>query len=134
MKMSTQITLFFVAFNAFAGVLIGTGVAAELGVNVQTGSPEEFEEITAPAEECDPDAQDANVACEIGLGNNVGSTLFGMYNQLTQQIGALFYSITPGFAMLKNFLPDIWVDGFLSPIAVVVVTKDIIAFARGGDL
>jgi hypothetical protein len=36
--------------------------------------------------------------------------------------------------MLKVFLPDIWIDAFLSPIAVVIVTKDMIAFARGTDL
>jgi hypothetical protein len=120
MKMSTQITIFFIAFNAMAAVVMGMGVAEELGVNVETGSPERIEQIGQ---------QD-----QVDLGNNVGGTLFGMYNRLTQQVGAIFYSLTPGFAMLKVFLPDIWIDAFLSPIAVVIVTKDMIAFARGTDL
>ena len=120
MKMSTQITIFFIAFNGFAAVVMGMGVAGELGINAETGSPERIEQIGQ---------QD-----RVDLGNNVGGTLFGMYNRLTQQVGAIFYSLTPGFAMLKVFLPDIWIDAFLSPIAVVIVTKDMIAFARGTDL
>jgi len=120
MKMSTQITLFFVAFNAFAGLVIATGVAGEIGVNVETGDPQQLEEISS---------QD-----EVSLGNNVGGTLFAMYNQLTQQVATLFYSVTPGLAMLRLFLPDLWVDLVLSPLAVIVVTKDLIAFARGTDL
>jgi len=120
MKMSTQLTIFFVAFNALAGVVVGMGVAEDLGINAETGDPAQLEELG----END----------DINLGNNVGGTLFGMYNVLTQQVGALFYSIAPGFAMLRNFLPNIWIDVFLSPIATVVVTKDLLGFARGGDL
>jgi len=118
--MSTQITLFFVAFNAFAGILIASGVAGDLGINVETGDPQQIEELSDKK--------------KTGLGNNVGGTLFGMYNQLSQQVGTIFYTITPGFAMLKNFLPDLWVDFLLSPLATVIVSKDIIAFARGTDL
>jgi hypothetical protein len=120
MKMSTQLTLFFVAFNALAGIFIGMGVAADLGLNVQTGDPGQFDEIT------DQD--------DVRMGNSVGGTLFGMYNVLTQQAATIFYSAAPGFAMLRNFLPNIWIDVFLSPVASIVVTKDIIAFARGDDL
>jgi len=134
MKMSTQITIFFIAFNAMAAVVMGMGVAEELGVNVETGSPERIEQI-GQQDRC-PNNQASKDECASGvdLGNNVGGTLFGMYNRLTQQVGAIFYSLTPGFAMLKVFLPDIWIDAFLSPIAVVIVTKDMIAFARGTEL
>jgi hypothetical protein len=120
MKMSTQLTLFFLAFNALAGVLIGTGVAADLGINAATGDPQAFDQLAAED--------------QVRMGNSVGGTLFGMYNVLTQQIATIFYAIAPGFRMLRNFVPTIWVDGFLSPIASVIVTKDIIAFARGVDL
>jgi hypothetical protein len=118
--MSTQITIFFIAFNAMAGVVMGMGVDEQLGINVETGNPEQLEEITT---------QD-----EIDLGNNVGSTLFGMYNVLTDQIGNIFYTLAPGFKMLRVFVPNIWVDLFLSPIASIIVTKDIIGFARGVDV
>lgn len=121
MKMSTQLTLFFIAFNAFGGILIASGVAGQLGINAETGSPDQIEQLSASDE-------------EIALGNQVGGTLFGMYNQLTKQVGSIFYAVAPGFAMLKNFLPDLWVDYLLSPMASVIVAKDLIAFARGTDL
>jgi len=119
MKMSTQLTLFFIAFNAFGGILITSGVAGDLGINAETGDPEQLEKATA---------------VEPNLGNDVGGTLFGMYNQLTRQLGTIFYSVAPGFKMLKSFLPDIWIDALLSPIASVIVAKDLIGFARGTDL
>jgi len=120
MKMSTQLTLFFVAFNALAGVFVATGVAADLGINAETGEPQQFEQLSAKD--------------NVRMGNSVGGTLFGMYNVLTQQVATIFYAVAPGFRMLRNFVPNLWVDVFLSPIASVIVTKDIIAFARGGDL
>lgn len=120
MKMSTQLAIFFVAFNGIAAVAMGMGVSQSLGIQAETGNPQQLEQATQQTE---PD-----------LGSNVGSTLFGMYNQLTSQIGTIFYSITPGFAMLRNFIPNIWVDVVLSPIASLVVSKDLIAFARGTDL
>lgn len=120
MKMSTQLTIFFVTFNALALVVTGMGVAADLGINAETGNPETI--------------ADAGQQRPTNLGNNVGGTLFGMYNVLTQQAGDLFYTYAAGFRMLRAYLPNIWIDVFLSPIATVVVTKDLIAFARGGDL
>jgi hypothetical protein len=120
MKMSTQLAIFFVSFNAIAGIALGMGVAQELGINAETGNPQQLEQATQQTE---PD-----------LGSNVGSTLFGMYNQLTSQLGTIFYAIAPGFAMLRNFIPNIWVDALLSPVASLVVSKDLIAFARGTDL
>jgi hypothetical protein len=118
MKMSTQLAIFFVSFNAIAAVVMGMGVATELGINAETGNPDGLQP---------PDK-------ETRLGSSTTGTLFGMYNALSQQVATLFYSITPGFAMLRSFLPNIWIDLLLSPVATIVVSKDIIAFARGTDL
>jgi len=120
MKMSTQFTIWFIAFNAVAGIMVGLGVAEDLGLNVETGDPQEFEKITSQQ--------------EVGLGTSVGGTLFGMYNQLSQQIGAVFYAFLPGMKMLKIFIPDIFVDALFAPLATLIATKDIIAFARGTDV
>jgi hypothetical protein len=117
--MSTQFTIFFVAFNALAAVVMGMGVAEELGISAETGSPQGIEEV--------------GQTDDIRMGNSVGGTLFGMYNVLTQQVANLFYTVAPGMAMLRNFLPNLWVDVFLSPLATLIATKDIIGFARGDD-
>jgi hypothetical protein len=126
MKMSTQMALFFVAFNLAAGVIAGMGVAAELGINTETGNPGALSPESVSERQASGD--------DTQLGSSTSGTLFGMYNALSNQIKTIFYSVAPGFAMLRNFLPNIWVDLFLSPIASIVVTKDIIAFARGTDL
>jgi len=120
MKMSTQFTIWFIAFNAAAGIMLGLGVADDLGINVETGSPDQIEQVTTEE--------------DVSLGNNVGGTLFGMYNQLTNQLGNIFYAVLPGMKMLKIFVPDIFVDALLTPLATLIATKDVIAFARGTDV
>lgn len=119
MKMSTQIAIWFIAFNAIAGVVVGMGVADELGVQLGTGDTGDLEAFEQPVE---PD-----------LGVGAGATLFGMYTALTGQVWDLFYSIFAGMAMLKIFLPNLWVDA-MSVVIGAIVTKDIIGFARGEDL
>lgn len=117
--MSSQIALFFIIFNVFAGIVGTMGVAAELGLSVETGNPSQLERATDQRE---PD-----------LGASSGSTLFGMYNSLSDQLGTMFYSIAPGFDMLRNFLPGVFVDGMYG-VASFIISKDLIAFARGTDL
>ena len=119
MRISTQLAVFFIGFNVFAGMLIGMGVADDLGINVETGDPEAFQKV--------PDQED------VGLGSSVGGTLFGMYNVLTSQAYYLFYSVAPGFGMLRNFMPNAIVDPFAA-IASVFVVVDLLSYARGTDL
>lgn len=119
MRISTQLAVFFIAFNAFAGMLVGIGVADDIGLNMETGNPQQIEQVTEKN--------------DVGLGNSVGGTLFGMYNQVTQQAGAIFNSITPGFTMLKNFLPDKIVEPFRK-IAALYVLVDLLSYARGFSL
>lgn len=119
MKMSVQISLFLVCFNAFAGLVVATGVAGDLGIHVQEGY-----EVVEPATVEEPD---------LG-GSGIQSTLFAMYNRLTQQVADIMWAITPGYQMLKAYVPDAWVDFVLLPVSSVIVGKDMIAFARGTDL
>jgi len=121
MKMSVQITLFLVCFNAFGGLLVATGVAGDLGINVQQQGNQVVERATVE----EPD---------LGSGNGLQNTLFGMYNTLTQQVSDIMWAITPGFQMLKAYVPDMWIDFVLYPVSSIIVGKDMIAFARGTDL
>jgi hypothetical protein len=121
MRISTQLAVFFIAFNAFAGMMIGMGVDDDLGVSFETGNPDAIETATDTEEN------------DVGLGNSVGGTLFGMYNQLTDQVGVLVNTIAPGFAMLKLFLPNSIVDPFAT-VAGVFVVVDLLSYARGADL
>lgn len=119
MRISTQLAVFFIAFNLFAGMLGGMGIADDLGINVETGDSNAINEATQKD--------------DVGLGNSVGGTLFGMYNQLTNQVGVIVNTIAPGFAMLKLFLPNAIVDPFAT-IAGVFVVVDLLSYARGFSL
>jgi len=119
MRVSTQLAIFFIAFNLFGGMMMGLGVAEDLGINLETGESEAINNAVGK--------EDA------GLGNSVGGTLFGMYNQLTQQVGVIVNTITPGFAMLKMFLPNKIVEPFAA-IAGVFTIVDLLSYARGFDL
>ena len=50
MKMSTQIAIWFIAFNAIAAVVVGMGVADELGVQLDTGDTGDLEQFEQPQE------------------------------------------------------------------------------------
>lgn len=119
MRISTQLAVFFIALNVFAAMLVGMGVAEDLGINLETGESQAINEATQKD--------------DVGLGNSVGGTLFGMYNQLTNQVGVLVNTIAPGFAMLKLFLPSAIVDPFAA-IAGVFTVIDLLSYARGVDL
>jgi len=119
MRITTQLALFFIAFNLLAHMFIGLGVAGDLGLNMETGRPDAIDNAT------DKD--------EVSLGNGVGGTLFGMYNILTNQAGVLVNTITPGFAMLKLFLPNTIVDPF-ALIAGTLSIVDLLSYARGFSL
>jgi hypothetical protein len=119
MRISTQVAIFFIAFNLFAGMMMGLGVDDDLGINLETGDPQELETATEKK--------------DVGLGSSVGGTLFGMYNQLTNQVGVIVNTIAPGFAMLKLFLPNAIVDPFAA-LAGVFVIIDLLSYARGFSL
>lgn len=119
MRVSTQLAVFFIAFNLFGGMMMGLGVNEDLGLSLETGSPDAIEDATAKE--------------DVGLGNSVGGTLFGMYSQLTGQVGVVVNTIAPGFAMLKLFLPAAIIDPFAA-LAGVFVVIDLLSYARGADL
>lgn len=119
MRISTQLAVFFIAFNLFGGMMVGMGVADDLGLNLETGDSQAIDQATAKE--------------DVGLGNSVGGTLFGMYNQLTNQVGVVVNTIAPGFAMLKLFLPNKIVDPFAA-LAGVFVIVDLLSYARGFNL
>lgn len=119
MRVSTQLAIFFIAFNLFGGMMMGLGVDEDLGINLETGDSEKINEAVGKD--------------DAGLGNSVGGTLFGMYNQLTQQVGVIVNTIAPGFAMLKMFLPNAIVDPFAA-LAGVFTVVDLLSYARGYSL
>lgn len=121
MRISTLIVLFFVFMNAGAGMLYTTGVAAQMGVNAETGDPSEIQ-----------GAQDA--AEEIDTGSGAGGTLFAMYNSLIDTVESIFVAVLPGAQMLNNLGVPGWFTAYLFSGATIVTGVDIIGWLRGSNL
>jgi hypothetical protein len=118
----TTLALFFIAFNLLAGVMTAQGVFDTLGVNEQVG---EDQEVTNRLD----DAQN------VSTGAPTGSTLFGMYNVLSTQIGNLFGVIFPGLRMLERVGVPNWItQGLLGPIFSFAIGVGTLSFLRGWDL
>jgi len=120
----TTLVIFFFAFNLFAGMLLTTGVAGTLGVDANVGEDQEFNETK-------------NDAKDVSTGTSTGSTLFGMYNVLSSQLGknGIFGTIFPGLRMLRRAgVPAFITEGFLGPLFSVMMAIGMISFLRGWDL
>jgi hypothetical protein len=119
MRISTQLVLFFVFFNAGAGMLGGTGVADDLGINAPTDTPEEFDQAQQTAENAP-------------TGQGTGATLFGLYATLASGFNTLYATILPGMNMLKRTpIPGFIIDFFSTGI-VFIGFVNLASFLRSG--
>jgi len=117
----TTLVIFFLCFNLFAGMVTSTGVADTIGIDAQVGEDQAFEDSTGKD--------------QIDTGAPTGSTLFGMYNVLTNQIKNIFFLIFPGLRMLTRAgVPSYITAGFLSPLFSVMIIIGLVSFLRGWDL
>lgn len=123
----TTLVIFFLAFNLFAGMLMSTGVAGTLGLDANVGEDDKVDEHEKSAE-------------DVASGNGLGSTLFGMYNILSSQLGSLFGFIFPGLRMLRRAGVPAFITGsenqagFLPPLFSVMMGIGVMSFLRGWDL
>lgn len=118
----TTLVVFFVAFNLFAAMLMGTGVAAMLGIDAEVGGQQARQETVDNAK-------------DISTGTSLGNTLFGMYNVLANGVSSLFGFIFPGLLMLERAgVPGWLTGGLLGPLFSIVIFVDVVSFLRGWGL
>jgi len=112
------LVVFFVSLNLFSGVLIGTGTAAMLGLDGQVGQS---------------DAIDSTVANSgVDTGSATGSTLFGSYQVLTNQLSNIFGAVFPGLVLLRRAgVPTAITGGILGPLFTLFSTFGVVFFFRG---
>jgi hypothetical protein len=105
-------------------MLAATGVSAHLGLDTRVGGQESIDDATQSSE-------------EVSTGAPTGSTLFGLYNVLGNQVAKILGVINPGLRMLYNAgVPGYIVGGpgtigLLPPIATVIQAWGIAKFLRG---
>ena len=130
-RATTTLLVFFICFNIWAGILIGTGAAAELGIEKQTGTNCEVD--GNGVQNCEA-AGHVNSNDDVPSGNGVGDTLFGLYNVLTDFLNDIFTFIAPGLDLLARAgVPQTYTNG-LGIIFTLITTIDIVSFFKGWGL
>lgn len=120
MRIIEVMVVFFLALNLFSGVVVSTGVAADIGLGGQ---------VNVGGDGAADQAQDS--AEEISTGAPTGSTLFGMYNVLAKTLGQLRTIAFGGPAMLANAGMPAFITTPMSVLIAVVYGIGIIKFLRG---
>lgn len=118
-KISMWIVLFLLFFNGGAVMLQASGAADYLGVTPATGGGERLDDVSDELNSYE-------------TGNGGGSTLFGLYNTLSQPLEAAFNAIFPGAQMLKNVGVPGYLVTFLFTGLAVVPGYDLLVFLRAG--
>lgn len=114
--------VFFISLNLLAGIFMSTGVAAMLNLDANVGGDEAVD-------------KQVNSADEVSSGTSTGSTLFGMYNVLSSQVGAFYNVIFPGINMLgRAGVPGYITHGLLGNLFSIMIFIDIVSFLRGWGL
>jgi len=130
----TAIALGVVAMSLITGMMQAQGVFAIMGLGgVSQDCPDDpTEEQVNHIADCKID--DLNDE-EVGIGSSTGSTLFGMYNVLADQVGAIYGVIFPGLVILERAGVPGWITvGFFGNMFSLMITISIISFARGYGL
>lgn len=118
----TTLVVFFISLNLLAGIFMSTGVAAMLNLDANVGGDEAVN-------------KQVNNASDVSSGTSTGSTLFGMYNVLSTQVGAFYNVIFPGLDMLgRAGVPGYITHGLLGNLFSIMIFIDIVSFLRGWGL
>lgn len=115
----TTLVVFFLFFNLWAGVLVETDAASELGIDTNVGGDELVSEIESE---------------DIPSGSGIGETLFGLYNMLTRFINGVFSFATAGVSMLSYVgVPSEYLT-MLETVFGVLIIIDLVSFYKGWGL
>lgn len=133
MRALTFLAIFFVALNSWGLLLQTTGVGAMAGIHGVNqecpDNPTDAQIETIP--DCSIEDSSGN---NIEAGSSTGSTLFGMYNVVTQQVMGVLYVVLPGLNILARAGMPGYIIGFCTDIFGVLLTITGLSYLRGYDL
>lgn len=118
-KISVWIALFLLFFNGGAIMLDTSGAADYAGLDPSTCAGQELTTV-------------ANTLQDYDTGQGGGSTLFGLYNTISNPLEGLFNLVFRGGAMLKCAGVPKWIVNFLFTGLAVIPGLDLILFLRSG--
>lgn len=122
MRISIALLIFFILLNGWAAVLQDHGIDDQLGINAETGDPQELEDATQAA---------ANTS--VGTGG-VFASIVGAITAMVGNIERMLKGLNPAAQMLSNLMPPgiaqsmvTWLFGIIE----IIIAADIINFVRG---
>lgn len=124
MRISVILLIALLLFNSWGGLMQKYELDDHLGINAETGNPEELQQAQDRAE-------------KVRTGDTIGGTLLGYYNALLNTLKGILVGLQPGVQMLVNIAPPgpaedfiIWVFSVLE----IVVAVDLISIAFGREV
>lgn len=121
-KLVAGLAVFFLVMNLWSGVLMSTGVGGMVGVDTRVGGDDAVDTVNQTAEDID-------------TGSPTGSTLFGMYNVLSDAFSSLSAPVTAGPTMLHRAgVPSILAFGLLQNVILAVYGYGIISLLMRYDV
>lgn len=124
MRLSVKLLVFFIVFNAWAGILQDFDVDDQLGFSAELGDTSELEAV------------EDETASDVQTGSPVTGTIFGVIIASATKLAAIIGAVAPGVQMLVNVVPSgppTAIVGMLSALVPVIITVDILNFLRGLD-
>lgn len=124
MRISIKIIIFLVLFNAWGGLIQTYDLDDHLGINAETGNPEELQNAVESSETVD-------------TGSAIGDTLIGMYKSLTRTVKDMVLAVQPGAEMLVNVVPHGPAEDFvfwMFTATPIICAADTLAYMRGVDI
>lgn len=120
-RITTTVTVFFIAMNLFAGMLMAAGVDHTLGLDANIGGDEAVNESVSQAE-------------EVRTGTGLGATLFAMYNVLAEGLSSILTVVFPALNMLERTGVPTYITTLLGTVFTVILAIDFVSFLRGFNL
>jgi len=116
----TLLVVFFLALNLFAGMLMGTGAAATLGINAELGEDKKTDQLK---DNVTSNGNDGGLP----TGAPSDGTLFGLYNVIGGFLSGIYSYIFPGVRMLGRAGVPEFLTNMIGTVFSLLITIDIAA-------
>lgn len=116
-----RLAIFFLLINLSTGMVMGSPIAEDLGIQTTVGGDERIEEAKDEAD-------------KVEAGNAGDSTLFGLYNTVTSGVSTIINVVTAGPLMLNQLGVPGAITGMLQVVIGIIYALGVASFLRGFNI
>lgn len=117
-RTSVNIAVALILINGAAGFFIGSGIAADWGIQPSVGGDDSIGEAESTAK-------------NIEASSGTGSTLLGLYQAVTSSFSSLIQIVFAGPTMLNNLGVPAFITAFIFGPLYLIVGADLIYVISG---